>query len=326
MKTIAYASPFVPPEWIAAHGLRPEWIAPRAVAGRPAGDYRRGVCPYAAAIVEASKSAADAEAVVLTTACDQMRYAAARMEHEGHRPVFLMNIPSTWQSAASATLYLDELKRLGRFLVTIGGSAPDVDELASVMLAYDRARRSVREARCRISARHFAQALADVRRDGNASVDLDSAAWNEQLAPLALVGGPLLERDFAIFDGIEEAGGRVVLDATETGERTLPAPLEHRRTRQDPLPALVDAYFGAIPDVFRRPNHKLYQWLGAQIAARQVRGIVLRRYVWCDLWHAELERMRCWSPVPVLEIDVCEDGAAIDRARGRIEAFLESLK
>ena len=58
-----------------------------------------------------------------------------------------------------------------------------------------------------------------------------------------------------------------------------------------------------IPDAFRRPDSGLFDWLGRELAARQVRGIIFRRYVWCDLWHAELQRLKKWSPVPVLEID-----------------------
>ena len=37
MKTIAYSSPFVPAEWIAAHGLRPHWLRLRRPRAGPAG-------------------------------------------------------------------------------------------------------------------------------------------------------------------------------------------------------------------------------------------------------------------------------------------------
>ncbi len=143
---------------------------------------------------------------------------------------------------------------------------------------------------------------------------------------LALLGGPLLEQDRTILDTVEQAGGRIVLDATEGGVRTLPAAFDPDRVRREPLEALADAYFCAIPDVFRRPNDGLYQWLGEHIAAHQVRGILLRRYVWCDLWHAESQRLRGWSPVPILEIDSDhDDQGALARTLGRVEAFLEAL-
>jgi benzoyl-CoA reductase/2-hydroxyglutaryl-CoA dehydratase subunit BcrC/BadD/HgdB len=106
----------------------------------------------------------------------------------------------------------------------------------------------------------------------------------------------------------------------------MPRRFDPARMVADPLEELADAYFD-IPDVFRRPNHALYDWLGRELAARQVRGIIFRRYLWCDLWHAELQRLREWTALPVLEIDVAPDDlGASNRVQGRIEAFLEMLK
>ncbi len=125
--------------------------------------------------------------------------------------------------------------------------------------------------------------------------------------PLAVLGGPLLDPDYELFDLVEQLGGRVVLDATEGGERTLPRRSIRKRVAADPMQELADAYFDTIPDAFRRPNNRLYEWLASELAARQVRGIIFRRYVWCDLWHAELHRLRQWSSLPVLEIDAVRE-------------------
>jgi len=349
MNTIAYSSPFVPVEWIVAHGLRPHWLRLRAAAGRPLVATARGVCPYAGALVDAALAGIEAAGVVLTTICDQMRYAAALLASRGSCPVFLLNVPSTWQTAAVRKLYLDELRRLGRFLVQLGGQSPGDADLAQVMLAYDRARLAVRAAREWLSARQFADALAELRGPAwglsqfsperkwdcplpfpnERKWDCPLRSPNVPLAggiALAILGGPLLEADYALFDLVEQAGGRVVLDATEGGERTLPAPFDPARIASPPLEELAHAYFDAIADAFRRPNDKLYEWLGRELATRQVRGIIFRRYVWCDLWHAELQRLKQWSPVPVLELDAGpDDTSAPNRMQGRVEAFLEML-
>ena len=47
MNTIAYSSPFVPAEWIAAHGLRPHRLRLCAGDGPALAAVARGVCPYA---------------------------------------------------------------------------------------------------------------------------------------------------------------------------------------------------------------------------------------------------------------------------------------
>ena len=302
MKAVGYSSPFVPAEWIAAHGFRPQRLRLR-----PTEKLTRGVCPYAGALLDAalgpgSQAPSAVSALVLTTACDQMRYVAAMLEQRGNYPIFLLNVPSTWQTPAAQRLYSEELRRLGRFLVSLGGTAPSSAELADIMLASNRAREE-RNSR------------GPTARGSTAGI------------PLAILGGPLLETDGEFFDLVERAGGRIVLDATEGGERTLPRPFDPVRVASDPLEELADAYFDGIPDAFRRPNTKLYEWLGRELTARQVRGIILRRYLWCDLWHGELHRLKQWSPTPVLEIDVGPDDlTAPNRVQGRIEAFLEMLK
>ncbi len=130
----------------------------------------------------------------------------------------------------------------------------------------------------------------------------------------------------AFTDWIEQAGGRIVLDATEWGERALPRAFAAERTRCDPLSEWADAYFGAIPDVFRRPNHMLYDYLGREMSARHVRGLIVRRYPGCDLWHAEVAPLKAWSRAPVLDLEAADSEAgSAERSRGRIEAFLEML-
>jgi len=185
--------------------------------------------------------------------------------------------------------------------------------LAEIMLAFDCARRK---------PNGFQEDAVSGRRPTAAEEDANAAG-----VPLAILGGPLLDSDHVLFELIERAGGRVALDATEGSQRTLPRPFDPARMASDPLQELADAYFDGIPDAFRRPNHRLYEWLGRELAAHQVRGIIFRRYVWCDLWHAELQRVRQWSRLPVLEIDVGPDDlTAPNRVQGRIEAFLEVLQ
>jgi benzoyl-CoA reductase/2-hydroxyglutaryl-CoA dehydratase subunit BcrC/BadD/HgdB len=135
-----------------------------------------------------------------------------------------------------------------------------------------------------------------------------------------------MREGFRLFDLIEQAGGSVALDATESGEISLPSAFDRRQIREEPLLELAGAYFGRIPHVFQRPNTLLYSWLKRELAARGVRGILLTRYVWCDKWHAEARRMKDWAGVPFVEIDGGEDPAAEARTATRIQSLLEMLK
>ena len=162
-----------------------------------------------------------------------------------------------------------------------------------------------------------------------------------------------------MLDAIESAGGRVVLNATEAGERSLwsafaldqaqsvgversvyaAAASADEQTQSSFVPAttgkpstvstallaqLARGWMANWVDVFQRPNTRLYDWLRPRVTARRVRGIVLWHYVGCDLWRAEAQPLHDAFGLPVLLIDA--DETASQRNVGRLEAFLESLR
>lgn len=299
--TVCYRSPFVPAEWIAAHGLLPLRFIPEGHAQPPGADRlgdTEGVCPFLRAFVNEVAATDPTAAIVLTTFCDQERRALSTLRQDPCRRLFLMHVPATCETPESHALYRAEVRRLGRFLVTLGGAPPDAAALAAALTAAEAARRQ--------------RPAAAVPTPARAAT------------PVAILGGPLAGKDRVLFDIVTQAGGTVVLDASETGERTEPAPFNRRRLAAEPFDALCDAYFGHIPDAFRRPNAGLYRWLKARLADRQPRGVILVRYVWCDYWHAEVQRLRDWLPVPLLDLDLNAEPPDA-RTRTRVQAFLECL-
>ena len=293
MKDVLYASPFVPREWIAAHGLRPRLVAAKALAsGAPPQPSVMGACHFAETFLQ---RAASAEASVFVTGCDQMRRAADQVAPRDR--VFLMNVPATWQTPAARQLYRAEIERLGAFLVGLGGVSPSPEALAAEM------RRSVRERKTVPGNRTSADA------DGKVS--------------LALVGESLLPSHFDLPRLIEARGGRVALDATSDGERGQPVFPDAARIDDDPFAAMVDGYFDGVTDIFQRPNTRLYDWLRPRIRERGIRGIVLWHYSWCDLWRAEANRLREEFRLPVLHLDAGD--SLTPSMKTRVEAFLEIL-
>jgi benzoyl-CoA reductase/2-hydroxyglutaryl-CoA dehydratase subunit BcrC/BadD/HgdB len=297
-----YTCPYVPAQWIAAHGLQPHRLIPAPIEGASTIPRIEGLCPYARAFANDAAAGVEVTGIVLTTACDQMRRVFDLLVHRIETPAFLLNVPSTWQTVAAPRLYLDELKRLGRFLVRLGGREPSKEELARIML----------------------DATASHPRDEDGVHGIPCGCGSG--APVAVVGGPLMQRDRVLFDIVHECGGRIVLDATETGQRSLPAPFDRRRLTDDPLLELAQVYF-QIPDVSRRPNGELYRWLAAELPRAGARGVILHHYVWCDKWHAEFERLKEWAHLPMLRLD-SEGRGEMDspRVRNRIHAFVETLR
>ena len=99
------ASPWVPAEWITAHGLKPRgiWFEPGLEKG--AGQASAGVCAFARNVLQFAQ--ASRSTTVFSTQCDQLRRAydeAAEMA-DNRAPtssrVFLFNLPATWQTPAA---------------------------------------------------------------------------------------------------------------------------------------------------------------------------------------------------------------------------------
>lgn len=294
MKAVLYTSAYVPAKWIAAHGLEPVRLAPSGQAEVPPVLNREGVCPFVRAFVSEALARHDAAAIVLTTTCDQMRRGFDVVARAGRTPAFLLNMPHTLRSPATRRLYADELHRLGDFLTDVGGTTPCPEQLARVMLRYE--------------------------DGGSPANELPRGV------PVALVGPSLRKGDSGIFDAIRECGGYVALDATEAGERGRHRPFDRRAIKEDPFLELADAYLNGVVDVFARPNDSFYDWLTRRLKQQDIRAIILHRYVWCDLWHVEFERLKARTGLPVLDLDMGGDSSPTEgRIRSRIGAFMEML-
>lgn len=329
MNRVLYTSLFIPPDWIAAHGLAPSRVIGTDAASRPGALGREGVCPFLRSFVSEVTTMSDGLGVVMTTTCDQMRRAVDLVAQQGEIPVCLVNIPSTWQSKASRELYYNELHRLGRFLVSRGGTHPSDERLAEVMLHYDQLRASLKNLADRLPPRGWAEVAEAFQRTNalNRLASADIRAVQHTGVPVALLGGPRRQEDRTLFDLITAAGGYVALDASDNGMRGLCRPFDPDRVRDDPFKELADAYFDSIVDVSRRPNDGFYQWLEPRLQKRAIGGIILHRYLWCDLWHAEVERIRQRFGLPLLDLDLDgEDLLTEERTRTRIGAFLEMLR
>lgn len=320
---VLLASPWIPPEWVAAHGLQPRaaWCHP-ALAAHPL-PVPAGVCPFAQAILQLTT--ATRSPAVFATTCDQMRRAFDEAVQPGGPPVFLFNLPATWQSPIAARLVTDELERLGRFLLDLGGSPPAPGRLASVLTRYGHARQRLLEAAPRAAARPFAEAMARFHQQGPEASPLPPGSFPANAIPLALVGGPLPPSHDWIFDAIESAGGTVVLNATETGERTLLPPFPRPTPADNPAAILAHAALDHCVDVFQRPNTRLLAWLETRLRARRVRGILLWQHLGCDLWRAEAATLRETFRLPLLQLEAGEFPADSPRTLGRVAAFLEML-
>jgi benzoyl-CoA reductase/2-hydroxyglutaryl-CoA dehydratase subunit BcrC/BadD/HgdB len=336
---VFFTSPWLPAEWIKAHGLEPRgvWFAEHFA--RQSLPLAAGVCAFANAAIHLAETHPDS-AVVFTTHCDQLRRGFDAARGPAPARTFLFNLPATWQSAAAEHIFMAELERLGRFLVSLGGHAPSPEELRRVLTEYASNRNRLLEAASGLPARQYAEAIARFHWDGSVEVapgperggpqPQRSRASTLPAIPLALLGGPLPRSQWALLDTLEHAGGRIVLNATEAGERSLWTSPDLKPHSDDTVAALLGQlarnYLGHCVDVYQRPNTRLYDWLRERLQPRGVRGLVVWHYVGCDLWRAEVQSLREAFGLPVLLLDAAAAAEDSPRNAGRLEAFLEALR
>ncbi len=327
---VRVTSPWVPFEWIAAHGLRPRgvWASPEL--NWNAQGLAAGVCPFANAVLELA-GRQHASAVIFTTHCDQLRRAYDAFEGGGSERVFLFNLPATWQTPAAERLFLSELERLGRFLVGLGGHHALAGDLGRLSAEYCAGRRQLLDAADSVWGTAYAEAVA--RFHWNGTVVLPGAAGTDRggSVRVALLGGPVPEAHRQLYATVEQAGARIVLNGTDSGERSLLPGVAggiEAATRGGGQPGarnLAHVYTQAMTEVFQRPNTRLYAWLRQRLGQTAARGILLWHFVGCDLWRGETQSLRDAFSLPVLSLDSDETAADSSRTANRVAAFVEQL-
>jgi benzoyl-CoA reductase/2-hydroxyglutaryl-CoA dehydratase subunit BcrC/BadD/HgdB len=327
-----HASPWVPAEWIKAHGIEPRglWYADELNPGGTRAS--AGTCAFAQAVVRFAETQPE-RAILLTTHCDQLRRGFDTFAGSLPGRAFLFNLPATWQSSIAERMYESELERLSRFLVGLGGHLPTMEALYETIDAYAKARKRLLAQAEVCPARDYAEAIARFHWNGPLEVVTEPCAAPDSAIPLALLGGPMPRAQWDLIEVIEKAGARVALNGTEAGERSLwsSPSLEDQATDgatsvSSMRMRLARSYLRNCVDVYQRPNTRLYDWLKERLGARAIRGIVLWHYVGCDLWRAEAQSLREAFGLPLLLLDAGDAPLASARDNGRVEAFVESLR
>jgi benzoyl-CoA reductase/2-hydroxyglutaryl-CoA dehydratase subunit BcrC/BadD/HgdB len=63
-----------------------------------------------------------------------------------------------------------------------------------------------------------------------------------------------------------------------------------------------------------------------QLEQTDVRGLIVWLYTWCDLWRAEVQRLRERTDLPVLCLETGDAQPLSATATHRLQAFFEMLR
>lgn len=296
---VGYCSQHIPPEWIAAHGLRPVRIVPSMVENTPI-EESEGLCDFMRGFFNSIETN-EVDAVLSTTVCDQMRRGFDLFSSERTKPVHLFNQPALWKRSSHLKLFRYELQKLTPFFKKLGGIPPTNEMLKESMLYYEKKR---------IDELH--------RRNKRVSPEKHSIG-------IGLIGGPITKNEQKLLNKIMAKGTHILFDSTEYSCENAPIRYDRRALLESAFDHMTQQWFETNHAIYQRPNTKFYRWLQKKIRETNPRALILNRWIWCDFWSGETERIRTFSPVPVLILD-SNHNEATERNRTRILAFLESLQ
>lgn len=137
---------------------------------------------------------------------------------------------------------------------------------------------------------------------------------------IGLIGGPFFQYE-QLYQIVKAKSDAAVVDLTESG---LMGQVTFPDDQAEPFQRLARGYFN-LPSAGRRPDKILHDWLGEQIEKHKISGLIMVRYVWCDLWAGQLFNIKERTGLNILKLDMQNPGRLDGRDICRIEAFAEAI-
>jgi benzoyl-CoA reductase/2-hydroxyglutaryl-CoA dehydratase subunit BcrC/BadD/HgdB len=142
--------------------------------------------------------------------------------------------------------------------------------------------------------------------------------------PRVILVGPHLA-DETVYATIETAGGRVVGDLLDVGQRYFVQPTA---TKDDPIVALAERMLRMVPTPTKyNPRHRRDRALVDRVTACRAHGVIFSRQKFCDphgFDYAQLKRLLDAQGIPHLLLEL-EQSSQAGQIQTRVEAFFETM-
>jgi len=356
---VGTACNFVPDELIWAVGGRTIRLCGGSAQGAEEGEklLSRQICSVAASTAGLPRMEPELwerlDLLVIPAACDAKKKLAEVFSRE--KPVHVMDVPASKDSAPSQAYWLGEVQRLvERIERTAGQKITRVDLGRALKLSVRREAlfRELLELRYRQANDGPLLTGEQFQFVAGASFADDPERYTERLAALVpalkeadaggyravgadaprvvLAGAPLIHPNFKLLEIVHKAGGVVVADSSCSATQCFYQHLGPRDwSMKEMIKALAEkSLLPCMCPCFGGPEDRLDR-LRELVRASRAEGIIFHQLRTCPLFAAESELLRRElepDAVPLLVVNTDYAASDIEYLRTRIEAFLESLK
>ena len=321
---IGYTCSYIPVELLAATGLKPYRLLHGDIGLSKDGErlLRIDACPLVKSnIAYIIKNQDKFTALVGSTGCDMARRMFDIVDELTDIPVYVLNNPRT----DNPKIFNDEIDWLAKELEHLSNRKLNDDLLRLEIERWENVREQYRTLNKKRAANPSLISTSDFHKaamnyyKGDVDAQINITEKHSVNPRVYLIGSAITYEANQILELLEQEL-RIVGDFNCGISRFLNIEIKDKN-----LNGIKQAYYNQPPCIFKRPNHKFYEWTSSQLKKYACDGIIAWTLDYCDSYEFELKRMESRFGFPILRIRSDFSFQNLSQIKTRISAFREML-
>ncbi len=321
---IGYTCSYIPVELLAATGLKPYRLLHGDIGLSKDGErlLRIDACPLVKSnIAYIIKNQDKFTALVGSTGCDMARRMFDIVDELTDIPVYVLNNPRT----DNPKIFNDEIDWLAKELEHLSNRKLNDGLLRLEIERWENVREQYRTLNKKRAANPSLISTSDFHKaamnyyKGDVDAQINITEKHSVNPRVYLIGSAITYGANQILELLEQEL-RIVGDFNCGISRFLNIEIKDKN-----LNGIKHAYYNQPPCIFKRPNHKFYEWTNSQLKKYACDGIIAWTLDYCDSYEFELKRMESRFGFPILRIRSDFSFQNLSQIKTRISAFREML-
>lgn len=321
---IGYTCSYIPVELLAATGLKPYRLLHGDIGLSKDGErlLRIDACPLVKSnIAYIIKNQDKFTALVGSTGCDMARRMFDIVDELTDIPVYVLNNPRT----DNPKIFNDEIDWLAKELEHLSNRKLNDGLLRLEIERWENVREQYRTLNKKRAANPSLISTSDFHKaainyyKGDVDAQINITEKHSVNPRVYLIGSAITYGANQILELLEQEL-RIVGDFNCGISRFLNIEIKDKN-----LNGIKQAYYNQPPCIFKRPNHKFYEWTSSQLKKYACDGIIAWTLDYCDSYEFELKRMESRFGFPILRIRSDFSFQNLSQIKTRISAFREML-